>query len=129
MFFLVKMRMILQNGTQFRHTTTYNSLGLGFPAPQPVIHLMFYRFLSTVYKEYKLTSPFKRAIHLYKIQLLLIICDSGVLAMTEEGGELWRYESPDEISHCSTVDNEEICLEFLDDDPVKLWLFSGERHF
>ena len=67
--------------------------------------------------------PFRSFIHLWQQETILAFHEIGVVALTEEGKELWRYDK-DVITGC-TVDIRNLHLKFMDSPSVSINIASG----
>jgi hypothetical protein len=67
--------------------------------------------------------PFRSFVHARRRGLILAFHEIGVVALTEEGEEVWRYDK-DVITEC-VVDGDRLTMSFMDSPPVSLNLASG----
>lgn len=76
-----------------------------------------------VYFRIKLDSLFRSFLPLSQESIILIFHEIGVIAISEEGDKLWKYER--DIIANAYIKKDNLYLEFLDDSPVGLSLSSG----
>lgn len=69
--------------------------------------------------------PFRSLIHLWQQQVVLALHEIGVVALTEEGKEVWRY-SKDVLTGC-TINLNQLHLAFMDSSPVTLNILTGKE--
>ena len=70
-----------------------------------------------------LDALFHSFIQLKEQKLILVLHEIGVVAITEDGSELWRYSK--DVIVDFTVEQSVISLNFMDSPPVSLELASG----
>jgi hypothetical protein len=68
-------------------------------------------------------SLFRAFIHLEEFKILLVLNEIGVIAITEAGSELWRYEK-DIMTDC-LIEERVLLIEFMDSPSVRLNLLDG----
>ena len=70
-------------------------------------------------------SPFRSFLRIWQQEIVLVLHEIGLIALTEEGNELWRYED-DVIADC-TIDRGKLHLTFMDSAPIIIDIASGVR--
>ena len=73
--------------------------------------------------QFALDALFRSFVFLSQHKVMLIFHEIGVLAVSECGEELWRYDR-DTIESC-VISEERLRLQFLDAPPVQLSITSG----
>jgi hypothetical protein len=68
-------------------------------------------------------TPFNSFVLLDELQMLLVFYEIGIIALEQNGTEIWKYER-DLISDCSIKSNV-LTLVFLDSPSVKIDLLTG----
>jgi len=70
-----------------------------------------------------LDSLFYNFLALNQWQLTLVIHEIGVVAITEEGKEIWRYDK--DIIRDWVIEDDKLHLKFIDAPPVSIQILSG----
>lgn len=70
-----------------------------------------------------LVSLFYNFLTLNQRQLILVIHEIGVVAITEEGKEIWRYDK--DIINDWVIEDDKLHLKFMDAPPVSIEISSG----
>ncbi|SRR6266496_1498543 len=70
-------------------------------------------------------SPFHSFLHVDHLGVILAFHEIGVVALLENGSEVWRYEK--DIIVDFSVDANKLNLKFMDSPPITLDLLSGSR--
>jgi len=73
----------------------------------------------------RLSSLFRSFSFLKKYSMILVFHEIGVIAVSENGQEIWSFDE-DIIENCA-IDNDSLSLAFLDAEPVTLNIFDGTR--
>jgi hypothetical protein len=71
-----------------------------------------------------LNSLFYQFLYLNNPRIILVLHEIGLVALTEEGREIWKYDG--DIIQSYKIEEGNIFLEFLDNEPVKLSLLNGK---
>jgi hypothetical protein len=72
----------------------------------------------------RLNSLFRSFILLKQHRIILILHETGVVAVTEKGQELWSFD--EDIIEDYSIDKQSLFLEFSDTESVRLNIISGE---
>ncbi len=72
----------------------------------------------------KLDSLFYSFLYMRERGVILAVYEIGVMAITESGRKLWKYEK--DIIMDAYVESDNLQLKFMDDPPVNLNISSGE---
>ncbi len=73
----------------------------------------------------RLSSLFRFFSVLNKYGMILVFHEIGVIAVSETGQEIWRFDE-DIIENCA-IDNDSLSLTFMDAEPMTLNIFDGTR--
>lgn len=68
-------------------------------------------------------SLFRSFVHLSQVEMILAFHEIGVVALTEDGKELWKYS--EDVIIDSLVDGDTLQLSFMDSPPVSINVLSG----
>lgn len=68
-------------------------------------------------------SLFRSFVHLSQVEIVLAFHEIGVVALTEDGKELWKYS--EDVIIDSLIDRDTLQLSFMDSPPVSINVLSG----
>ncbi|MCK4261455.1 MAG: hypothetical protein KAX49_20980 [Halanaerobiales bacterium] len=97
-----------------------NKIFVGFNSEVVLVDIIVGKVESRISLEYLFHSFF----HLVDYKMIIVINEIGAIALTEDGKKVWEIST--DIIENFIIENENLVLEFMDDEPIKVLLVNGD---